>query len=299
VQIAVTPERVAAEKVDQVLYHVSQDEKFNLLLGLLQREQPERVLIFVNMKVVGEKVADRLAAHGYQVRAITGDVEQRVRLKIMDAFKGGRLHILVATDVASRGLHIEAVSHVINYDLPQDAEDYVHRIGRTARAGATGKAISLCDEEGAFYLEAIEKFIGHKVPVDWADESLFLPMICELCPRFNALIFSHGTPGPKRQFTAWSLVVTVGTLGVKVNVGSGVLVGKAVALGGGVSVGNAGVSVKAGAVGVSVVVALNGRLHDDAISIINRLKIKNLYFINSPLIYPNLIMKMHNAQWDF
>src|SRR3990172_7260759 len=119
------------------------------------------------------------------------------------------------------------------------------------------------------------------------DESLFLPMICELCPRFNALIFSHGTPGPKRQFTAWSLVVTVGTLGVKVNVGSGVSVGKAV------------VSVKAGAVGVSVVVALNGRLHDDAISIINRLKIKNLYFINSPLNYPNLIMKMHNAQWDF
>jgi ATP-dependent RNA helicase RhlB len=175
VQIAVTPERVTAEKVEQVLYHVSQDEKFNLLLGLLEREKPERTLIFVNMKVVGERVADRLAAHGYQVRAITGDVDQKVRLRIMEAFKGGRLPILVATDVASRGLHIEAVSHVINYDLPQDPEDYVHRIGRTARAGATGKAISLCDEEGAFYLEAIEKFIGDKVPVDWADDSLFLP----------------------------------------------------------------------------------------------------------------------------
>jgi len=175
VQIAVTPERVAAENVEQVLYHASQDEKFNLLLGLLQREQPERTLIFVNMKVVGERVADRLAAHGYHVRAITGNVDQKVRLKIMEAFKGGRLPILVATDVASRGLHIEAVSHVINYDLPQDAEDYVHRIGRTARAGAAGKAISLCDEEGAFYLEAIEKFVGHKLPVDWADDSLFLP----------------------------------------------------------------------------------------------------------------------------
>jgi ATP-dependent RNA helicase RhlB len=175
VQIAVTPEQVTVEKVDQVLYHVSKEEKFNLLLGLLQREQPERTLIFVNMKVVGERVADRLAAHGYHARAITGDVEQRVRLKIMEAFKGGRLPVLVATDVASRGLHIEAVSHVINYDLPQDAEDYVHRIGRTARAGAAGKAISLCDEEGAFYLEAIEKFIGQKIPVDWADDSLFLP----------------------------------------------------------------------------------------------------------------------------
>jgi ATP-dependent RNA helicase RhlB len=175
VQIVVTPEQVTAENVDQVLYHVSKEEKFSLLLGLLQREQPERTLIFVNMKVVGERVADRLAAHGYQVRAITGDVDQKVRLKIMEAFKGGRLPILVATDVASRGLHIEAVSHVINYDLPQDAEDYVHRIGRTARAGATGKAISLCDEEGAFYLEAIEKFAGQKVRVDWADDSLFLP----------------------------------------------------------------------------------------------------------------------------
>ena len=175
VQIAVTPEKVTVEKVDQVLYHVSKDEKFNLLLGLLQREQPERTLIFVNMKVVGERVADRLAAHGYHARAITGDVEQRVRLKIMEAFKGGRLPVLVATDVASRGLHIEAVSHVINYDLPQDAEDYVHRIGRTARAGAAGKAISLCDEEGAFYLEAIEKFISQKIPVEWADDSLFLP----------------------------------------------------------------------------------------------------------------------------
>ena len=166
---------MAAENVDHVLYHVSKEEKFNLLLGLLQREQPERTLIFVNMKVVGERVADRLAAHGYQARAITGNVEQKVRLKIMEAFKGGRLPVLVATDVASRGLHIEAVSHVINYDLPQDAEDYVHRIGRTARAGAAGKAISLCDEEGAFYLEAIEKFVGHKIPVDWADDSLFLP----------------------------------------------------------------------------------------------------------------------------
>jgi ATP-dependent RNA helicase RhlB len=92
----------------------------------------------------------------------------------MEAFKEGGLHILVATDVASRGLHIEGVTHVINYDLPQDAEDYVHRIGRTARAGASGKAISLADEQYVLSLEAIEEFIGHKIPVEWAEEALFL-----------------------------------------------------------------------------------------------------------------------------
>jgi ATP-dependent RNA helicase RhlB len=95
----------------------------------------------------------------------------------MQAFKEGGLHILVATDVASRGLHIEAVTHVINYDLPQDADDYVHRIGRTARAGASGKAISLADEEYVLSLEAIEEFIGHKIPVEWASEDLFLRTI--------------------------------------------------------------------------------------------------------------------------
>jgi ATP-dependent RNA helicase RhlB len=95
-------------------------------------------------------------------------------LRIMEAFKEGGLHILVATDVASRGLHIEGVTHVINYDLPQDVEDYVHRIGRTARAGASGKAISLADEQYVLSLEAIEEFIGHKIPVEWADDELFL-----------------------------------------------------------------------------------------------------------------------------
>ncbi len=103
-----------------------------------------------------------------------GNVDQKKRLKFMQAFKEGGLHILVATDVASRGLHIEGVTHVINYDLPQDAEDYVHRIGRTARAGASGKAISLADEHYVLSLEAIEEFIGHKIPVEWADDALFV-----------------------------------------------------------------------------------------------------------------------------
>jgi ATP-dependent RNA helicase RhlB len=172
--VAVAPERVTAEGVEEVLYHVSREEKFPLLLGLMAQEQGKRILMFANMKHEVERLADRLVRQGYHARAITGDVDQRKRLKIMQDFKEGGLHILVATDVASRGLHIEAVTHVVNYDLPQDPEDYVHRIGRTARAGASGKAISLADEACVLALPAIEELIGHKIPVEWAGDDLFL-----------------------------------------------------------------------------------------------------------------------------
>jgi ATP-dependent RNA helicase RhlB len=172
--VSVAPEQVTAEGIEEVLFHVSREDKFSLLLGLLEREKGKRILMFANMKRVAEVLAMRLVRAGYHARAITGDIDQRKRLKTMQAFKDGGLHILVATDVASRGLHIEGVSHVINYDLPQDAEDYVHRIGRTARAGASGKAISLADEAYVLSLEAIEDLIGHKIPVEWPDESLFV-----------------------------------------------------------------------------------------------------------------------------
>ena len=171
--VAVAPEQVTAEGVEEAVYHVAKDEKFALLLGLLEREKGKRILIFANMKHEAERLADRLVRQGYHARAITGDVDQRKRLRIMESFKEGGLHILVATDVASRGLHIEGVTHVINYDLPQDPEDYVHRIGRTARAGALGKALSLADEQWVLSLPVIESLIGHKIPVDWAEEELF------------------------------------------------------------------------------------------------------------------------------
>jgi ATP-dependent RNA helicase RhlB len=172
--VSIAPEQVTVEGVEEILYHVTREEKFPLLLGLLAREKGKRILMFANMKHEAERLAERLVRVGYHAQAITGDVDQKKRLKIMQAFKEGGLHILVATDVASRGLHIEGVTHVINYDLPQDAEDYVHRIGRTARAGASGKAISLADEQYVLSLEAIEEFIGHKIPVEWAGEELFV-----------------------------------------------------------------------------------------------------------------------------
>jgi ATP-dependent RNA helicase RhlB len=131
-------------------------------------------MIFLNTKREGEFLQDRLIANDFQCKIISGDVDQKKRLRILEDFKSGKLPVMIATDVASRGLHIEGVSHVINYDLPQDAEDYVHRIGRTARAGADGIAISLADEDGAFYLEAIHEYIKDKIPVEWAEDELFV-----------------------------------------------------------------------------------------------------------------------------
>ena len=176
-QITITPKQKTVEKAEQMLYHVGREEKFNLLLGLLKREGGSRILIFSNTREEARRLEDRLTRNGWQARALTGDVDQRKRLKILNDFKDGALPVLVATDVASRGLHIEGVSHVINWDLPQDAEDYVHRIGRTARAGAAGKAISLADEASALLLEPIEQFIGQKIRVEWADDQLYLPEI--------------------------------------------------------------------------------------------------------------------------
>jgi len=165
------------EKAEQVLYHVGREEKFNLLLGLLKREGGSRILIFSNTREEARRLEDRLGRNGWQARALTGDVDQKKRLKLLNDFKDGELPVLVATDVASRGLHIEGVTHVINWDMPQDAEDYVHRIGRTARAGAAGKAISLADETSALAVEPIEKFIGQKILVEWAGDDLYLAEI--------------------------------------------------------------------------------------------------------------------------
>ncbi len=176
-QITISPQQKTVENAEQVLYHVGRDEKFALLLGLLKREGGSRVLMFANTREEARRLEDRLGRNGWKARALTGDVDQKRRLKILADFKDGELPILVATDVASRGLHIEGVSHVVNWDLPQDAEDYVHRIGRTARAGAAGKAISFADESTALALEPIEKFIGQKIRVEWAEDDWFLPEI--------------------------------------------------------------------------------------------------------------------------
>ncbi|KPJ98082.1 MAG: RNA helicase [Nitrospira bacterium SG8_35_4] len=164
-QFTVTPEKVTVERVEQELYHVGKSEKFGLLLGILRREPAGRYLIFCNTKIMVERLEAYLNANGLATAAITGGLPQHKRMKVLARFKGGTLPILVATDVASRGLHIDGVTHVINYDLPQDPEDYVHRIGRTARAGAAGRAISLACEEYVHSLYDVEDYIKQAIPV--------------------------------------------------------------------------------------------------------------------------------------
>jgi len=171
-EIVVNPEELTPERLEQWLYHVGSREKLPLLLGLLRREASQRTLVFVNTREEARRLTERLCANGFQARALTGSVVQKRRLKVLDDFKAGTLPILVATDVASRGLHIEGVSHVINYDLPFDPEDYVHRVGRTARVGARGKAISLACENFVYSLAAIERLLGMPIPVRWVDDDL-------------------------------------------------------------------------------------------------------------------------------
>jgi ATP-dependent RNA helicase RhlB len=173
-EIVVNPEEITPDRLEQELYHVGSREKFSLLLGLLAREGCERTMIFVNTREEARRLVERLERHSYLARGLTGSVIQTRRLKVLSDFKEGKLPILVATDVASRGLHIEGVSHVINYDLPQDPEDYIHRVGRTARVGAEGKAISLACENFVYSLPAIEKLLGAEIPVKQPDDSLFL-----------------------------------------------------------------------------------------------------------------------------
>jgi ATP-dependent RNA helicase RhlB len=162
--IEVTPEQMTVDTISQELYRVGSHIKLNLLLGLLQRRAPKNALIFTNMKHTAFLLSKQLQANGYRAHFLNGDLPQNERLQIIEDFTAGRFPFLVATDVASRGLHIDDLEMVINYDIPQDSENYVHRIGRTARAGATGLAITLASEKTADHLEAIEKFIGQKIP---------------------------------------------------------------------------------------------------------------------------------------
>ncbi len=169
-----SPEQVTVGQVGQVLYHVSREEKIPLLLGLLKRREVTRTIIFVNTKRTAERVAAVLTAHDCHAGVLSGDVPQHKRLRLLERFRRGQLPIVVATDVAARGLHIPDVSHIFNFDLPQDPEDYVHRIGRTARAGAGGDALSFACEEYVYSLPEIEAFIGTKIPTAPVVEQLLV-----------------------------------------------------------------------------------------------------------------------------
>ncbi len=163
-EITIEAESVTVDEIDQMLFHVSSDQKMQLLLGLIKKEKPESLIVFCNTKRMSEVVAKRLKINGFEADFIIGDLPQSKRLQVIDSFKSGSLRMLVATDVAARGIDVDSLAMVINYDLPNEAENYVHRIGRTARAGKTGKAFSFCSEQDVYNLPAIEKYIENKVP---------------------------------------------------------------------------------------------------------------------------------------
>jgi ATP-dependent RNA helicase RhlB len=162
--VRIEPDKVTVDEVRQIMYYPSMEEKVPLLIGLLHQSEAHRTMVFVNTKRAAERLEGVLRANGFHAQALSGDVPQNKRLRFLRDFHEGSLAVLIATDVASRGLHIPDVSHVFNFDLPQDPADYVHRIGRTARAGAEGDAISFACEEYAVSLPDIESYVGHKIP---------------------------------------------------------------------------------------------------------------------------------------
>ena len=162
--VRIEPEQITAKKVVESMYYPAEDEKIPLLIQILNDEKPERGIIFINTKHNADRLNRYLEGNDFDNAVLSGDVPQKKRQQILQRFQEGKLPLLIATDVAARGLHIPAVSHVFNFDLPQDAEDYVHRIGRTARSGASGKAISFACETYAYSLPDIEAYISHKIP---------------------------------------------------------------------------------------------------------------------------------------
>jgi len=171
-EVAVASESITADHVTQAVYYPANNEKIPLLIGLLRSIKPTCSIIFVNTKRAAEVVSGYLVANHLDTAVLSGDVPQRKRESLIRRFKDGDLHFLVATDVAARGLHIPNVTHVFNFDLPHEAQDYVHRIGRTARMDATGDAISFAGENYAVHLPEIEAFIGYKIPYLPISESL-------------------------------------------------------------------------------------------------------------------------------
>ena len=182
VLVKIETEEVTSRAIRQLAYCPANEQKIPLLLGLIKHHQPQRSIVFVNTKRSAELLNDYLQANGYKTALLSGDVPQEKRQRLLNDFQEDRANILIATDVAARGLHIPDVSHVFNYDLPQDVEDYVHRIGRTARFGASGEAISFICEEYAYSMPDIEDYIGEKLAIEAISDALLAQDIIEPDP---------------------------------------------------------------------------------------------------------------------
>ena len=176
VQIEIDPEQAAADSIHQIIYISTEKDKFKHVYNLINNEQLKRVLLFVNRKDTARILSTKFERYGQKCSVLSGDISQDKRFKVLNNFKLGRINLLVATDVAARGLHVEDISHVINYDLPHEPEHYIHRIGRTGRAGATGISISFADEMSSFFIPKIEEVLGNKIECEYPSEELDKPL---------------------------------------------------------------------------------------------------------------------------
>jgi ATP-dependent RNA helicase RhlB len=196
--VRIEPDKMTVDRVRQMMYYPAMEEKVPLLVALLRQYEARRTMIFVNTKRAAERLESTLNANGFHAQALSGDVPQNKRLRFLRDFHNGDLAVLIATDVASRGLHIPDVSHVFNFDLPQDAADYVHRIGRTARAGAEGDAISFACEEYAVSLPEIEDYLGHKIPSTSIAPEMLAKELMQGAPPERRPFRPHGGGGGRR-----------------------------------------------------------------------------------------------------
>lgn len=174
--IEIAPEQKSTDSVEQLVYLVSRKDKYTLLRNFMQLNQLERVIVFGNRRDETRRLAERLQKDGLKASLMSGEITQQKRVKTLEDFRSGKINILVATDVAGRGIHVDGVSHVINYALPEDADDYVHRIGRTGRAGSTGTSISFATEDDSFLLPEIEEVAGVKMKCVYPDPNLLEPV---------------------------------------------------------------------------------------------------------------------------
>ncbi|WP_440903355.1 ATP-dependent RNA helicase RhlB [Catenovulum sp. SX2] len=196
--VHIAPEEMTNTRISEELFYPANEDKMLLLLTLIEDEWPDKAIVFSNTKHGCEDVYQWLKADKHRVGLLTGDVPQKKRLSILKQFTEGKLDILVATDVAARGLHIPQVTHVFNYDLPDDCEDYVHRIGRTGRAGATGHAISLACEKYVYNLPAIEEYIDHAIPVSKYDPTALLDDVTAPKPHYKRRMQGGRTDSKQR-----------------------------------------------------------------------------------------------------
>ena len=192
--VALEPEHVAAELVEQIVYMISSNEKLKLLHNLIQSKDRVRMLVFTNRKDTARNLDAELQALGINSTILSGEIRQQQRTSRLRQFKEGEVQVLVATDVAGRGIHVEGVTHVINYNLPEQPEDYVHRIGRTGRAGATGLSISFACEEDGFQIPAIEAIINTRLHCTYPDEALLSPL-----PHYKKPVFETNAKRPRRR----------------------------------------------------------------------------------------------------